>query len=107
LRPLRPWSGSRQNRSFAKVRKLRSLTQRSLARRSLWPILAAIGETGKYYQRHPERLCVNFPPTPDPFIFTKRLGILFINRHSLRIALQNAQDERCQLQICRLSTMSK
>jgi hypothetical protein len=39
--------------------------------------------------------------------FYGTLGILLLNRHSARIAPQNAQDERCQLQICRLSTMLK
>jgi hypothetical protein len=57
--------------------------------------------------KSPERSCVNFSRTQDPFNFTKRLGILPITRHSLRIALQNAQDERCPLQICRLPTTLK
>ena len=39
--------------------------------------------------------------------FTEHSGIPCKNRHSRRIALQTAQDERCKPQIYRLSTKSK
>lgn len=39
--------------------------------------------------------------------FTEHSGIPCTSHHSRRIALQTAQDERCKLQIYRLSTKSK